>query len=118
MSTEHRVHFINLADHLSPAPGRDALELVLSNPGRKSRQARLFDLSPMGVGVEALTADHQLALIRDMGGNPGNELQVVHSLLFFGERSRRSAALCSLSETGADGYSVKKTSYILCPPPT
>ena len=41
---EHRIDFINLADHLSPALGRDAPELVLDNPERKSRKARFLDL--------------------------------------------------------------------------
>ena len=72
----------------------------------------------MGVAVVSEVTDHYLTLIGNVRGHPDNELQVVHSLLVFGERPRRSAALCSLSETGADGCSLKKTSYILCPPPT
>lgn len=72
----------------------------------------------MGVAVVSEVTANYLVLVGNVRGHAGNELQVVHSLLLFGGRSRRSAALCSLSETGADGYSVKKTSYILCPPPT
>jgi len=30
----------------------------------------------MGIGIEAVVADHDLALVRDMGGHPGDELQV------------------------------------------
>jgi len=34
----------------------------------------------MGVGVEAVIAHSDLALVRNMGSNPGDELQVVHPL--------------------------------------
>jgi hypothetical protein len=40
LGTGERVNFINLADHLGRSPGREAPELVLYNPERKSRQAR------------------------------------------------------------------------------
>jgi len=63
-----------------PALGRDALELVLNNPERKSGKARLLDLPPMGIGVEAVVADHDLALVGDVGGHPGDELRIVHPL--------------------------------------
>jgi len=53
MRAEHRVDLINLPDHLSPVLARDAPQLVLDNPERKSCQARLIDLPPMGIGVEA-----------------------------------------------------------------
>jgi hypothetical protein len=49
-----RVDFVDLADHLGPALGRDAPELVLNNPERKSRKARLLDLPPMGIAVETV----------------------------------------------------------------
>jgi len=36
-------------------------------PGERGRtQNRFLDLSPMGVGVEPIIADHDLAFIRDM----------------------------------------------------
>jgi hypothetical protein len=38
----------------------------------------------MGIGVEAVITHRDLALIRDMGGDPGDELQVVHPLQLFG----------------------------------
>jgi len=34
LGTDERIDFINLADHLSPAPGSDGSELVLNNPER------------------------------------------------------------------------------------
>jgi len=40
LGAEHRVDLIDLANHLGPALGRDALELVLNNPERKSRNVR------------------------------------------------------------------------------
>jgi len=36
----------------------------------------------MGVGVEPIIAHHDLALFRDVGGHPGDELQIIHRLLF------------------------------------
>jgi hypothetical protein len=34
----------------------------------------------VGVGLEAVIPNHDLALVGDMGGDPGNELQVIHPL--------------------------------------
>lgn len=34
-------------------------------------------LPPVGVGVKAVVADHDLALVGNMGSDPGDELQVV-----------------------------------------
>jgi hypothetical protein len=34
----------------------------------------------LGVGVQAVIADHDLALVGDMGRHPGDELQIVHPL--------------------------------------
>jgi hypothetical protein len=63
--------FIDLADHLGPAPGRNAPELVLDNPERKSHKAHLLDLPPMGVGIEALVSDHNLARVGYLRGGSG-----------------------------------------------
>jgi len=38
-------------------------------------------LPPMGVGVQVIITNHDLALVGDMGGHPGNELQIIHPLL-------------------------------------
>jgi hypothetical protein len=35
----------------------------------------------VGVGVQPIIADHDLAFIRDMGGRPGDELQIIHPFL-------------------------------------
>jgi hypothetical protein len=34
----------------------------------------------LGVGVEPVIADHGLALVGDVGSDPGNELQIIHRL--------------------------------------
>ena len=47
---DHGVDLVNLADHLGPALGGDAAGLLLDDPERKSRKARLASLAPMGVG--------------------------------------------------------------------
>jgi hypothetical protein len=78
--TDHRVNLIDFTDHLGPALGGDGPELGLNNPERKSGQTRLPDLAPMRVSVEAIITDGDLALVGNMGGHPGDELQVVHPL--------------------------------------
>jgi hypothetical protein len=81
--TEERVNFINFPDHLGPTIGREAPELILNNPERESLEARLLDLPPMGIGVKAIKTHRDLALVGNMGGDPSDELQVVHRLLLF-----------------------------------
>ena len=36
----------------------------------------------MGVGVEPIVADHDLAPVRDVRDDPGDELQIIHRLQF------------------------------------
>ena len=87
LETEHRFHFINLADHLSPAPGRDGPELVLNNPDRKSLKTCLLDLSPVGIGVQPVIPHHDLDLIGNMASEAGDKLQIIHPLQLFGSFS-------------------------------
>ena len=82
--TKHRVNLIDLTDHLSPALGGDGPELLLDNEEGRKRQSRLLDLPSMGVGVEAIVRHGDLALVRDMGDDPGDELQIIHRLHLFG----------------------------------
>ena len=67
-----RVNFRNLANHLGPALERDAPELLLGHPERKSRKARFLEVRPASSGVHAEVPDHPLAIIRDMGGLLGH----------------------------------------------
>jgi hypothetical protein len=82
--TEEWVNFINLADHLGPALGRNALQVFLDHPERRRIQTRLLDLASMGIGVKAIITHRDLALVRDVRGHPGNEFQIVHPLQLFG----------------------------------
>jgi len=81
LRAKHRVDFINLANHLRPALGRDALLFLLSHPQNQRRDARLPHFPPVGVGVEAVITDSDLAFVGDMRGHPGDELQIIHRLL-------------------------------------
>jgi len=47
----HRINFIDLPDHLRPALGGDALQVLLDQPERRRTRTCLLDLSPVGVGV-------------------------------------------------------------------
>ena len=38
--------------------------------------ARFPDLAPVGIGVEPVGADHNLASVENVGDNPGDELKV------------------------------------------
>jgi len=58
-------------------------ELVVHHREREGRKACLLDLPPMGVGVQPIISHRDLPLVGDVGGHPGNELQVVHPLLLF-----------------------------------
>ncbi len=53
--TDHGVDFVDFPDHLRPAFGRDAAGLLLDDPERRRRQARLPDLPPVGIGVKYAT---------------------------------------------------------------
>ncbi len=52
----------------------------LEYPERMRPKTRLLDLASVGVGIEAVVSDRDLTLIRNMGGDPGDELQVIHPL--------------------------------------
>ena len=84
LGADHRVNLIDFADHLGPALGRDRPELLLHNQERDSGLTCLPDLPPMRISVEAIISHRDLALVRDMGSRPGDELQVVHPLHLFG----------------------------------
>ena len=78
--TGQGVDFIDLADHGRPSLGGNRPQLLVDDPERQVRKARLADLPPVGVGVEAAIAHHDLALVGDVRGHPGDELQIVHRL--------------------------------------
>ena len=71
----------DLPDQRRPALGRDGLELLLAHPQRQRRDGRFPHLPPVGVGVQAIVPNHDLPLVGDMGGHPGDELQIIHRLL-------------------------------------
>jgi hypothetical protein len=81
LGTEHGVHFIHFADHGRPALGRDGLQVFLDHAENQMVLHGLLHLPPVGIGVEPVITDHDLALIGDMGGDAGDDLQVVHRLL-------------------------------------
>jgi len=62
--------------------GRRSLSAEADHHRDVRRVRGLSHLPPMGIGLEAVVANHDLALVRDMGGHSGDELQVVHRLLF------------------------------------
>ena len=86
--TDHGVDLVDLPDQGSASPssmrlpnqGRPALggetaEFLLDDSERRRRKARLPDLSPVGVRVQAVVPDSDLPLVRNMGSDPGDKLQ-------------------------------------------
>jgi len=71
MRADHRINFIDFADHLGPALGGDGPELLLHNPESKRPEASLFDLPPVGVGVDAEVAAPSPLLPRSPGNGGG-----------------------------------------------
>jgi len=69
VGAEQGIDFVDFTDHLGPAFGRDAPELVLDNPERKRPKARLLDLPSMGVGVEAEISDCHMTPMDDLDFN-------------------------------------------------
>jgi len=61
------------------SPPRAGPEFLLHHPERESLMACL-DLSSMGVGVQPMVSHRDLPLLRNMGSDPGDELQVVYPL--------------------------------------
>jgi hypothetical protein len=119
----HHIIIEDLADHLSPAFGREGPELLLDNPERERFQARLPDLPSMGVGVEAEIADCDLALV-------GNTVNSSHSRSFSsrnrparskhalrplcpGKMPRKSPPLCFRESTGPDGHKHEETTSVV-----
>lgn len=80
LGADHGVDFIHLTDHLGPAFRGNGSELRLHHAEMGNFAACLLDFPPVGVSVEAVISDCDLAFIRDMGSDPGDELQVVHPL--------------------------------------
>jgi len=93
LRADHRVHLIDLPDHGRasqssmrlpnqgrPAFGRKAPELLLDDPEWRRTLARLPNLPPMGVRVEPVVTDHDLAFVGNMRGHPGDKLQIIHRL--------------------------------------
>jgi hypothetical protein len=63
LRADHRVHFVDLADHLRPALGGDGSELVLHDQERKRGQIYLLDLPPVGIGIEPIVPDSDLGAL-------------------------------------------------------
>jgi len=77
LGAEHRVDFIDLMDHLGPALRGDGLRLLLDHPEGKENKVRLLGLPPMGIGVQPVITDGDLALVGDVRGHPGDEFLAV-----------------------------------------
>ena len=116
LRADHRINFIDFTDHLGPAVGRDRPELLLHHPERESLKARLLDLPPMGIGVEAAISHRDLALVRYMGSDPGNEFQIVHPLHLSGLSPVPIAHLGSLFIEGESLQGQKRPDHILSYP--
>jgi hypothetical protein len=116
LRADHRINFIDFTDHLGPAFGRETPELLLHHPERESLKVRLLDLPPMGIGVEAAITHRDLALVRYMGSDPGDELQIVHPLHLSGLSPVPIAHLGSLFIEGESLQGQQRPNHVLAHP--
>ena len=58
--TQQRINFIHLADHLGPAFGRHIGGIIFYDERIRRISPCLTYLPPMGIGVEAAVADHDV----------------------------------------------------------
>ena len=112
LRAEEGVNLLDFTDHLGPALGGDGPELVLSHPQGQGPKARLLDFPPVGVGVETVITDGDLALVGDMRGYPGNELQVVHPQVYMAAMTPGVSALpVTTSKYRVNERRAKRQSY-------
>ena len=79
--TKQRVHLVNLADHLGPALGRHIVWLIFDDGGMGEPRGSLAHLPSVSIGVEAVVANHDLSLVRNMRGDSGYKPQIIHPFL-------------------------------------
>jgi hypothetical protein len=77
-----------------PALGGDGLQLFLIHPQGQEPKARLLDFPPMGAGVQPIITDGDLALVRDVGDDPGSEGRI---------RARKRQPALSLNPENGNG---------------
>jgi len=74
---------INLVDfpyHLGPAPAGDPRVLLLNDDEWMLVGLPLPHFAPVSIGIQAEVTDGDLALVWNMGGHPGDKLQIIHIL--------------------------------------
>ena len=79
--TEQRIDLIDFGGHLRPAFARDISALFLNYRKMRSICSSLTLLTSVGIRIKAVITDHNLAFTTDMGGDPGDEIQVIHLFL-------------------------------------
>jgi len=78
---------INLVDfpyHLGPAPAGDPRVLLLNDDEWMLVGLPLPHFAPVSIGIQAEVTDGDLALVWNMGGHPGDKLQIIHALYLGG----------------------------------
>jgi len=83
LGTNQRIDLVDFPDHLGPALAWDSRSLLLNEDKGMLIGLGLSPLAPVGVGVEAVIPHGNLALVWNMGSDPGDELQIIHPLHLF-----------------------------------
>lgn len=83
LRTGQGIDLVDFPDHLSPAPAWDSRSLLLNDDKGMLIGLCLSHLAPVGVGVEAGIPHGDLPFIGNVGGDPGDELQIIHPLHLF-----------------------------------
>ena len=77
LRTDKRVYLINFTDHLRPAFGGHICFLFINDGGMGWINFCLALFAPVGIGVETVIADHDLAFVGNMGCDSGEELKIL-----------------------------------------
>jgi len=81
--TGQGIYLIDFFDHLGPASAGDPRAILLDEDEFLRTSLQLEHLPPVGIGVEAVISDSDSSLVGNVGGDPGNELQLVHPFHLF-----------------------------------
>ena len=78
--TAHGINFIDFPYHLGQATAWDPRALLLNGDEGMLVGLCLPHLAAVSISIESEITDGDLALVRDMRGHPGDELQIIHAL--------------------------------------
>ena len=83
LRTGQGIDLVDFPDHLGPASAGDSWAFLLDEDEFLLTRLPLAHLAPVGIGIEPEVTDGHLSLVRDMRGDPGDELRIIHPFHLF-----------------------------------